>query len=330
MNGIHTNGLTASTSHSNSIDFGDDLPNGHAPTNGIAGSSSSSSTQGDIQLPPLQPHDDELISHIFLQGWQSGHYSDIGLHVHQTLYRLHSIVLSRSPLFAHLMHVTPYPTNGQPRTLYLNLEAEPDVTPEVTLGYLYSSRSIHGVHPQNARGVLAAACLLGGLDDLCQYAYDLCRTTIGASNIDEWLDFLERTPAPTETSAPHNVFGPYAEKLREDVFECLVCKLPATLKVTHGRVDPEGRKELLKIFSRVPFELFKSVVESSSFQIGTDQQRFKFAKEAIEARRSGIAKGAEENVVLAFGGGVASGGAVHITRKVRKRALWKVSNQTSA
>ena len=62
--------------------------------------------------------------------------------------------------------------------------------------------------------------------------------------------------------------------------------------------------------------------------IGSDQARFKFAKDAIEARKRGIARGqgAEETVVLAFGASSLGGSAVHVTRKIRKRQLWKVNS----
>jgi len=87
---------------------------------------------------------------------------------------------------------------------------------------------------------------------------------------------------------------------------------------------------LLNIFSRVPFDLFKTAIESPTFQIGSDQARFKFAKDAIEVRKkAGISRGtgAEETVVLAFGGGNgnAGGSAVHVTRKLRKKPLWKIN-----
>lgn len=44
-------------------------------------------------------------------------------------------------------------------------------------------------------------------------------------------------------------------------------------------------------------------------------------------RKRGIARGsgAEETVVLAFGGASAGGSAVLVTRKMRKRPLWKVN-----
>jgi len=124
--------------------------------------------------------------------------------------------------------------------------------------------------------------------------------------------------------------------------------------------DGSGRDVLLDIFSRVPFDLFKAAVESPTFQIGkrfftlrylasqlemhyretdhiinirfpgSDQARFKFAKDAIEVRKkAGVSRGtgAQETVVLAFGGGNGNGGAsaVHVTRKLRKKPLWKIN-----
>ena len=55
--------------------------------------------------------------------------------------------------------------------------------------------------------------------------------------------------------------------------------------------------------------------------------RFKFAKDAIELRKQGIARGsgAEETVVLAFGGGTSGSTGVLVTRKLRRRQLWKVN-----
>lgn len=59
---------------------------------------------------------------------------------------------------------------------------------------------------------------------------------------------------------------------------------------------------------------------------GSDQARFKFAKDAIDARkRMTRGHGAEETVVLAFGASM-GGSAVHVTRKIRKRHLWKVNS----
>ncbi|KAI0086624.1 hypothetical protein BDY19DRAFT_894521, partial [Irpex rosettiformis] len=297
---------------------------------------------------PYQVHNETIVHHLFHAGFQTGNYADTVLHVLQNMYRLHAIILSRSPFLAHLMSTSPQ-TGGQ-RTIYVHLEQEPEITHEVTIGYLYSAESLNSLHPGNARAILAAACLLGGMQDLCGYAYELCRQSINAENIAEWLEFVEPIPAPSDGTStpiePHpmpspnrtTVFGPYAQRLREDVLHFLVVRLPSLLNINafsspvtphaeNGSTDT-GRDTLLDIYSRVPFELFKTVVESPTFQIGSDQARFKFAKDCIELRKRGIARGqgAEETVVLAFGGGNVGASTVHVTRKSRKRPLWKVNS----
>ena len=74
----------------------------------------------------------------------------------------------------------------------------------------------------------------------------------------------------------------------------------------------------------------KLITPSKFVQLGSDQARFKFAKDAIDVRKkAGISRvaGSEETVVLAFGGGNGTAGAsaVHVTRKLRKKPLWKIN-----
>ncbi|EGN95454.1 hypothetical protein SERLA73DRAFT_60094 [Serpula lacrymans var. lacrymans S7.3] len=289
---------------------------------------------------PYQPHNEEIVHHLYHAGFQTGNYADTILHVHQNAYRLHAIILSRSPFLAHLMSTSPQ--SGGQRTLFVQLDHEPEVTREgfaIALGYLYSSVSLSLIRPENARGVLAAGCLLGGMDDLCGYSYETCRQSFSVDTITEWLEFVHSIPVPDNSGNPDmavaSVFGQYAQRLRDDVFHFLIVTLPSILEV-HSSMTPEsspseghgGRDTLLRVFSLVPFEMFKAAVESPTFQIGSDQARFKFAKDAIELRKRGIARGhgAEETVVLAFGGGQMGGSAVHVTRKMRKRPLWKVNS----
>ncbi|TFY79301.1 hypothetical protein EWM64_g4711 [Hericium alpestre] len=208
------------------------------------------------------------------------------------------------------------PQAGGQRVIYVPLDHEPEVTQEgfaIALGYLYSSVSLNLLRPDNARGVLAAGCLLGGMDDLCGYAYEACRQHIRLETVNEWLDFIQVAPGENLVDGelpPPTIFGHYAQRLREDVLHFLVVILPAILEIhrpgssqnTSSTPVPNGRGTLLQIFSRVPFDLFKTAIESPSFEIGPDQTRFKFAKDAIELRKSGIARGTAETVVLAFVG----------------------------
>lgn len=145
------------------------------------------------------------------------------------------------------------------------------------LGYLYSSVSLSLIRPDNARGVLAAGCLLGGMDELCGYAYDACRQSISVETINEWLEFIDTIPSsPDGSLTPElsltSVFGHFAQRLRDDVFHFLVVTLPNALEINSSESDPSqvhtGRDTLLRVFSLVPFDMFKSAVESRAFEIG--------------------------------------------------------------
>lgn len=159
----------------------------------------------------------------------------------------------------------------------------------VALGYLYSSVSLNLLQPSNARAVLAAGCLLGGMPHLCNYAYEACRQSISLENISEWLEFVDAISSPSDGSStpvePHQlppsrtaVFGPYADRLREDILHFLVVVLPRTLNVNNisspgtpqsdSQPSDAGRDTLLQVFARVPFDLFKTAIESPVFEIG--------------------------------------------------------------
>lgn len=141
------------------------------------------------------------------------------------------------------------------------------------MGYLYSAVSLNLIRPENARAVLAAACYLGGMEDMCQYAYTVCRQSLSVETIGSWLEFVDAVPGSANTPelAPTTVFGQYAQRLRDDVFHFLVVTLPEVLEVQRPQ-DPSsgtnGRDVLLQIYSGVPFEMFKSAVESPTFMIG--------------------------------------------------------------
>lgn len=83
--------------------------------------------------------------------------------------------------------------------------------------------------------------------------------------------------------------------------------------------------DLLAVYSRLPFELFKLCVESPQLPFNAIQERFAFAKKVIALRKKlGASSQMEESVVLAMKGGADM--EVHITRKAKRSraALWKV------
>lgn len=101
---------------------------------------------------------------------------------------------------------------------------------------------------------------------------------MSVETIGPWLEFMDATPSSSSdgTATPDiaptaSVFGQYAQRLRDDIFHFLVVTLPEVLEVTRPQETSSvsnGRDVLLQIYSRVPFELFKSAVESPTFLIG--------------------------------------------------------------
>lgn len=301
-------------------------------------------------------HNDAIVDHIYTTGFQHGNYSDTLLHILNRQYRLHAIILSRSPYLAHLIN-----TAGS-SSIHVPIESEPLITEDgfaIALGYLYSSISLHLVTPQNALSVLASACLLGGMEDLCQLAYGACKEHITFETLTDWFQFLDAPPLSSpsnpstpvgmspvtaspstpalELGGPTTVLGPYAQRLRDDILVFVVSTLPQTLQAfpsySQNPAKPpaagteSGYDTLLRIYSTLPYHVFKHAVESPSFPVGIggEQTRFRFAKEAIAARKKTKAgRDAEESVVLAFGK-AEGGSAVHVTRKMKKRPLWKVA-----
>ncbi|KAK7054955.1 hypothetical protein VNI00_003418 [Paramarasmius palmivorus] len=227
-----------------------------------------------------------------------------------------------------------------PRTIFVSIEHEPEITQEVhindlaynihmflprptALGYLYSSISLNLVAywevwiiyantPTRPAGdQYLSIPLILGLNLLSLYHHRVAK-----------VHLLYLPPGYSDIT--HNVCVTTS-------FHFLVVSLPEVLEISSPSGPAQGtsnREVLLQIFSRVPFDMFKEAIESPNFQIGSDQSRFKFAKDAIEIRKRGIARGpgCEETVVLAFGGGYSGGSAVHVTRKMRKRQLWKVNS----
>lgn len=74
--------------------------------------------------------DTHLVSIPFITG-RYEHSTIPRQHVYHSTYRLHAIILSRSPYLVHLMSTSPQ--TGGVRTIYVQVEQEPEITQEVRL-----------------------------------------------------------------------------------------------------------------------------------------------------------------------------------------------------
>ena len=64
-------------------------------------------------------------------------------------------------------------------------------------------------------------------------------------------------------TSPTAIYGPYAARLREDVFTFLVVTLPEHLSVAGSPASDV----LIPVYARLPFDYFKAAIESPDFPI---------------------------------------------------------------
>lgn len=140
---------------------------------------------------------------------------------------------------------------------------------------MYSYDALAQLTYANARATLAAACLLGGMDDLCAHALAVCRESINVETISDWLSWMDAlhgspgpstpstssvstptsaTPPPAQEIPMSTVYGPYAQLLRGDVFDFLTSTLPAQLQAAADEGGEEPTEVLLGIFATASFE----------------------------------------------------------------------------
>ncbi|KAL1409555.1 hypothetical protein Q8F55_003540 [Vanrija albida] len=292
-----------------------------------------------------------MAEHIFNNGFCHQQWADIQVVFFSGSLKLHRLILARSPYLAHLM------SNSMPgSTIQLSFTDE-NITEEaayIAIQHLYHP-STHIVTPENARSVLAAAYLFGGMPELVQHAYSVASESISASNVVDyvhWLDAGSRRPAANgfafgsvgapAPAPPSGVwadpatapYGEWSARLRSDVLTFLIRTLPAQLHASGGEGTLATDARLLAAYAPLPFDLFKHCVEAPELPIPFMQDRFSFAKRAIAQRKKSATTAAargppqaqyEETVVLALKS-EGDGMAVHITRKPKRgrAALWKV------
>lgn len=168
----------------------------------------------------------------------------------------------------------------------------------------------------NARAVLATAYLFGS-PALVQRAYAVCSSSLSAENVGQYVNWLDQRIPNSASNGFTTDYGEYSQRLRSDIVNFLIRTLPGSVG--------SNRQALVDAYAALPYELFKSCVESADLPIESMQERFSFAKKVVAARKKGAsASGMEESVVLAVKDD-GDGMGVHVTRKPKRaRQLWKV------
>ncbi|WWD08895.1 hypothetical protein V865_007009 [Kwoniella europaea PYCC6329] len=323
----------------------------------------SSKSAGGIGIDPVTySHSMNLTNWIFNVGYLHQDWADVHLTFFQSGLKAHRIVLARSPYLAHLMrNVVP----GS--TIHLNFIDENinQESVHIALQHLYNP-SLNLINPTNARSILATSYLFGGMPELIHHSYELIKSSISPQNIIDLIQWVSQSgdihssssangfsktlPNGTGTgpngtgnstmygsigSSSGNIssgdnwlegesrYGEWTNRLKDDIVNYLLHQLPSSYPPSSITTQPE----ISSIFSQLPYELFKLVLESKEFPFGSMQERFSYTKKIISSRKKYLPNGPggmEESVVLAFKGSD-QGMEIHISRKPKKsRHLWKV------
>jgi hypothetical protein len=167
---------------------------------------------------------------------------------------------------------------------------DPNITTDglsLALGHLYGSfaqnalqqmvakTTLQPTHPYTSllRSVLAAAHLLC-LKDLEESVVEMIKGDIHRSTILDYCEFVSQD----------QLYGQSGNEIREVVFNYLCQGLVHELVELSGPVwgnrSGESFKTLVHIFSQLPFEWLKKIVESPIFEIPSDMERYSFQKDS--------------------------------------------------
>ncbi|GAA5979197.1 hypothetical protein JCM11641_008458 [Rhodosporidiobolus odoratus] len=342
-------------------------PGAHASPSPSATNSLPSQLYPAVEYAPIYG---DLAEHL-LAGWAQADFSDSQLHVQYAdgstgVFHVHALIVSQSPLIKSML-LSAFTTS--PRPVLLLSILDPLINSSslgLCLASLYSPSVLSHLSSATSPSVLATASFLG-LERLATIAFEQCESSVlsarTADEVDFWVSFCERekgpafpsssatttplipgSPAATGPGGPtppasvngksSSLSGGYESRLRTLLLDRIV-RLPKELGAFEPATAAQTQPQLIDVLKRLPFEMFKTLVEDTRFEAPSDMDRFNFAKKAIAARKSQFlatasAPGAlpptdfEETVVLQFGQAGPGATAVNVLRKQRRPQLWKI------
>ncbi|KAJ3052884.1 hypothetical protein HK097_005474 [Rhizophlyctis rosea] len=306
---------------------------------------------GDNQSFAGQPqqlsHNDQLCVHLFEMGFRNAMYADMIIRFHVIpeahaspdavaldgfQLKLHRILAVRSPYFARLLDQVELNTEPYQQQIPIVIPIQiqdPNITPEgllIAAGSLYGSFQLPAIYPRpddipsiraaRLRATLAAANLFQ-IHDLVAAITDQIKNHISSVTVIDYCRFVSQ-----DWGANYATADEIKAAVREYLLKGVGRELGGVVPVWANK-EGDGYRELVRLFSDLPYEWLKRIVESKAFEVPTDMERFSFAKEIVQIRstrnkgsQSSLLAG-EENVLLNFGK-KSGGSAVTIIRKPPK------------
>ncbi|KAL9410314.1 hypothetical protein AB3S75_044140 [Citrus x aurantiifolia] len=196
-----------------------------------------------------------LCDHIQMEGFNSGSFSDIIVHVMGSTYHLHRLILSRSSYFRNMLHDHWKEASAPVVTLHVDDKNVNGEAIAMALAYLYGHRP--KLNDANAFRVLAAASFLD-LQDLCAICTDFIISELWTSNFLAYQVFAENQD-----------YGIHGERVRNACW---------------GYLCQSGAVELKEVLPKLSPQTLHALLTSDELWVPSEEQRFELALYAFLAK----------------------------------------------
>lgn len=190
-----------------------------------------------------------------MEGFNSGSFSDIIVHVMGSTYHLHRLILSRSSYFRNMLHDPWKEASAPVVTLHVDDKNVNGEAIAMALAYLYGHRP--KLNDANAFRVLAAASFLD-LQDLCAVCTDFIISELWTSNFLAYQVFAENQD-----------YGIHGERVRNACW---------------GYLCQSGAVELKEVLPKLSPQTLHALLTSDELWVPSEERRFELALYAFLAK----------------------------------------------
>lgn len=190
-----------------------------------------------------------------MEGFNSGSFSDIIVHVMGSTYHLHRLILSRSSYFRNMLHDPWKEASAPVVTLHVDDKNVNGEAIAMALAYVYGHRP--KLNDVNAFRVLAAASFLD-LQDLCAICTDFIISELWTSNFLAYQVFAENQD-----------YGIHGERVRNACW---------------GYLCQSGAVELKEVIPKLSPQTLHALLTSDELWVPSEEKRFELALYALLAK----------------------------------------------